>query len=793
MSLLGKILNKQEVIQIEKEQTHFWNIQRTIFPSHIEEKRDHLVIDGCIYARCRIVGVPKYGVGYPRDMKPEFIDDLLKLVTKGYVVAYSYAIMPIKNSTAHQLVQRARYRNNELALEYEKKNNGQKSAEYQFIDEDLMKVAKNVHTGAEKMFQTSFVVLYWATSEKQLIEIESHINSIFTYHRIDSEIPFWQVKEVFFAAMPHPFSTAKAFVDTFSNLCAALAATRNPNNRTAETGLLFGENFKNNSELIVDMKALAAEHLTICGSTGSGKTVAMLAWALRAFSLLNKKIVFISPKDDVITDFRNVAASLGDSAKILDLGPNGQFSINPLQVLYDPETASVEDFNSHFEVLIKFASLLFEESETKNMKNYFADSLFEEYRRRGIYREDPKSWDNKVWPTLSDLRKIWIRDAADKNVSAQGLVDRSTLIDISWSYLNRSTNLDLSADFLVIDLSGIKDSLRDPMNFLAVSLLSQRFRTKAKKETLILIDEASVFLRNAQLFEFLIRTWKMGRSYKIGGWLATQEPSDFMNPAVGDLFKLNSFINVIFGHNLNDDNLETITKFYHLSEQERGILKSCAVGQGLLMIGDAKTPLYVKLSDYELACIKGKKLQKISADVDISLENHLLSELAAENKLYFDDWTNGSGAQLVQYGYVAKRVSDSFNPGMTKVWIKQDILLPGDMIENQSLLHYCTVLRIAGYLAGAGINVKVNHHDNVDIVADTKAGKIAFEIELPGSHTLNQLVKKKEFAENKYSTVYFIGTSENIDDLAVVGGSQAIQRGSTLKELLDHIIKDNRE
>ncbi len=97
------------------------------------------------------------------------------------------------------------------------------------------------------------------------------------------------------------------------------------------------------------------------------------------------------------------------------------------------------------------------------------------------------------------------------------------------------------------------------------------------------------------------------------------------------------------------------------------------------------------------------------------------------------------------------------------------------------------VMRTAGYLAAGGMKVKVNHHDDVDI----SNGKMAFEIEMPGSHTIEQLVKKKEFAENKYDTVYFIGTSENIEDLAIVGGLQAIQRGSTLKELLDKLIKDN--
>jgi hypothetical protein len=388
-------------------------------------------------------------------------------------------------------------------------------------------------------------------------------------------------------------------------------------------------------------------------------------------------------------------------------------------------------------------------------------------------------------------RKIWEKDAEDGNVSAKGLVDRSTLVDISWSYLNRPTEIDLNPDFLVIDISGIKDTLKDPMNFLVTALMSLRFKTRVKKETIIAIDEGSVFLKNAKLLDFLITTWKMGRSYKIAGWIATQEPGDLEAEGVANMFKMNTFINVVFGNNLTDKNMDSVARFYHLTAQEQALLKGCTKGQGLLMIGDSNTPLYVRPTDYEWECIKGKKPQKASIDVDIPLKNPALNDLALENGIYFDDWIDGSSAPLANAGFIAKRVQDTFGVGTIRAWIKSDILGAGDMIGNQSLPHYTTVLRVAGYLIQEGVKAKVNHQDDVDIATEFKSGKVAFEIEMPGTHTLSQLVAKKEFAENKYGEVYFIGTQENLDDLATVAGKNAVQRSTTLKELINSLVKEN--
>ncbi len=58
--LIQKIAVRKDIIETMVEQEEFWNIQRKISPSLVQEKKDHIVIDNTIYARCRIIGVPSF-------------------------------------------------------------------------------------------------------------------------------------------------------------------------------------------------------------------------------------------------------------------------------------------------------------------------------------------------------------------------------------------------------------------------------------------------------------------------------------------------------------------------------------------------------------------------------------------------------------------------------------------------------------------------------------------------------------------------------------------------------------
>src|SRR3990172_3123102 len=74
------------------EQELFWRaIPRQVAPSLIEEYPEYLLMNRETLVKCLVVGVPRLKIeGYPRDLNPKLLDELLSISTKGYTIAYSF-------------------------------------------------------------------------------------------------------------------------------------------------------------------------------------------------------------------------------------------------------------------------------------------------------------------------------------------------------------------------------------------------------------------------------------------------------------------------------------------------------------------------------------------------------------------------------------------------------------------------------------------------------------------------------------------------------------------------------
>ena len=91
-------------------------------------------------------------------------------------------------------------------------------------------------------------------------------------NRIYYEIPDYRHMQTLLASQPYPQWVDFSWIELFSYHTASLMPTRNPNSRTDETGLYFGDDIKTGKNIVIDLKMLAAQHLMFVGSTGSGKT-----------------------------------------------------------------------------------------------------------------------------------------------------------------------------------------------------------------------------------------------------------------------------------------------------------------------------------------------------------------------------------------------------------------------------------------------------------------------------------------------------------------------------------------
>jgi hypothetical protein len=301
-------------------------------------------------------------------------------------------------------------------------------------------------------------------------------------------------------------------------------------------------------------------------------------------------------------------------------------------------------------------------------------------------------------------------------------------------------------------------------------------------------------MRTPSLAMFLLRTLTQGRSYRIALWLATQQTVDLVKAGVSDEFKTNMAINIVLGENMKRDTVALVADYFRLDTDAVDKLMSCSVGEGLLMIRDQMMHVRFKPSEHELNVIKG-----CTTSTGTGTENPLtlpgyrirpeLQHLVDQHNICFDDWIEGDASVLVREGYQSNMVQAALRRGQQRVWIRSE-LLNGDMIGNQSIDHYATVLQIAGYLTQAGIDVAVNHYDDVDLSAAIGDTTVAFEYERPGSHSAQELLKKKQYAETKYSRVVFIGTVENITEMKQVLGEQnVVRRGGQLIEYINDVIE----
>jgi len=374
-----------------------------------------------------------------------------------------------------------------------------------------------------------------------------------------------------------------------------------------------------------------------------------------------------------------------------------------------------------------------------------------------------------------------------KNVTARALSDKSFLFTTSWSFLNRPTNIDISSDFIVCDLSNVPESLKNALNVFVTGLMGLRFRTNTKKGTIIMVDEAAVFLKNPQLSTFLLQTVTQGRSFDISLWLATQQPSDLQKVNLKEEFHTNMPLAIVLG-NMRSDTVDIVKSFFKLDKNATDDLLNAGVGEGLLLIGEEKIPIKFKPTTLENDIIKGhtnKEIAKLSNG--ISLNNEGLFSLISENGFISKDWVLGDDMGLSKLGYEHRRVQKAIGNGLLRVWLKKGMLI-GDMIRNQSIDHYSTVLQIAGYLVEKGIPVTVNHLEGSDVCFEVNGKKYFLEYEAGTQSPKDLQIKKQNITDGQ---IIFVCNASNLKYLYEnIGEESTVKRGKELTEFLDGLIEN---
>ena len=791
-----KILDK---IRKEKNNKNYWKaISRSIAPPSIEEYKDHVVIGDSI-VKVLMIGLPFGKVqGWPAGLNPGFMDQLLDIGRNQHVtISITSAYIPIPPHTSVNMYET-------MALKLAGNKDVSKSSNnFQIVDQflnveanHLFEEANSIIEAKAKLFHTAFSVVIMASDESKMREAMSHVKGTLAANCVQKEAPEWCMLETLESSLLTSHTSEYAWVELLTDKAASIAPLKNPNSRLDDSGLLFGEDTKTGKDVIINLDALPAQHMQILGPTGAGKTYTMLFLLMRACSLLNRRIIYTTPKADSTTNYKAVAESYGKNAAVLDLGPGGR-NINPLQIMYDQDISRYTHektgrlYDDHKDLVNAFFKVWLRKEFSANMEALLDKTLNQVYKSKGIIRDDIRTWEKAEWPVMTDLISEWyklVNDDKDKKGTAGALVDKTYKFnnDGSWNFINSPTNIDLTADFIIIDFSGIPYGLQDSMNMLVTGMLGMRFRTDTGRGTIIAVDEGRVYLKNPELGEFIIKIITQGRSYGVYLWLSILQISDLKD--VSDEIKTNMFISLVLGGNVKQSSIGIIKEYFGLDETACKDLINAGVGQGLLIKDDFSTPITFKSTDYEHSIIKGTAAKEETAG-HISIDQPF-AQIAADNQIYFDNWIHGDSAHtLTNNGFKQVTTQIINGNGRLKTWIKED-LISNDMIGNQSIDHYASVCQLAGILVKCGFAVEINHYNDADVIAKNNGTSYAFEYERSRSHTKNELIEKYERHKKHYTDVFFICPGDNHPTVKDAIGKNAIKRGTDVKNLINQLKRE---
>ena len=382
-----------------------------------------------------------------------------------------------------------------------------------------------------------------------------------------------------------------------------------------DSGVLLGVNRHNNSLCIVDLfntKINKNANLTMCGTSGAGKTFTLQLLALR-MRMRGIQCYIIAPIKG--HEFKRACSKIG--GEFIKIAPGSPHCINVMEIRHtiSPEMELIDevDYNDMDSMLARkiqqlmiFFSLLIPDM-TNEEEQMLDEALIKTYNDFGINHDNNSLYaDNTVFPPklkkmpiLGDLHKHLLENPMTARVAA--IVSR--FVTGSAQSFNRQTNVDLTNKYIVLDLSELKGKLLPVGMMIALDYVWDNIKADRTKKKAIMIDEIWQLIgasSNKMAAEFCLEIFKVIRGYGGAAIAATQDLSDFFSLDDGKYGRaiINNSKNKII-LNLEQDEAQYVREVLKLTKTEVRSITQFERGEALIHNNNNKVPVVIKASAQE--------------------------------------------------------------------------------------------------------------------------------------------------------------------------------------------------
>ena len=145
-------------------------------------------------------------------------------------------------------------------------------------------------------------------------------------------------------------------------------------------------------------------------------------------------------------------------------------------------------------------------------------------------------------------------------------------------------------------MRGLEDKLRPVAMQIVLDFIWTTVRKDLKKRLLVL-DEAWYLMKYADSASFVQGVAKRARKYYLALTTATQDVQDFLSTDYGRAVLSNSSIQILLKQSTTE--IDLVSQIFYLTDQEKQLLLSSNVGEGLFFAGQSHVAIKVLSAPFE--------------------------------------------------------------------------------------------------------------------------------------------------------------------------------------------------